>query len=77
MDSGVIAHGQGNSELLKTIQLPKNLKNLSQRLPKAQYDDVLDPVDRKKDLPISGASFNPQEPDADGAAKGMHRNLSL
>ena len=30
---------KGNSELLKTIQLPKNLKNLGQRLPKAQYEE--------------------------------------
>lgn len=27
------------AELMKTIQMPKNLKNLSQRLPKAQYDN--------------------------------------
>ena len=27
------------AELLKTIQLPKNLKNLGQRLPRAQYDN--------------------------------------
>ena len=26
-----------NSDLLKTIQMPKNLKNLGDRLPRAQY----------------------------------------
>ena len=29
----------GNLTLLNTIKLPKNLKLLSDRLPKAQYDD--------------------------------------
>ena len=74
----MIAHGHGNTELLKTIQLPKNLKNLGQRLPKAQYDDVLVPVATKNNLPVSGSSFNPQEPDADGSTqKNLHRNLSV
>ena len=53
------------------------MKNLVQRLPKAQYDDVLDQIEHKNKLPIEAGSFNPQEPDADGAGKNLHRNLSL
>jgi hypothetical protein len=46
--------------------MPKNLKHLMQRLPRAQYDDSdIVNIEQRKDLsPISSGSFNPQEPDA-------------
>ena len=58
---------KSNTELLKTIQLPKNLKNLGQRLPKAQYEDeyLMMTPERKKN---SEHSNNPQEPDADASS---------
>jgi hypothetical protein len=34
-----LTSGINHSQLLSTIRLPKNLKQLTQRLPKSQYDD--------------------------------------
>jgi hypothetical protein len=48
------------AELMKTIQMPKNLKNLSQRLPRAQYDNYeAELMMQNLQSPIS---YNPQEP---------------
>ena len=56
-----------NNELLKTIVLPKNLKNLGHRLPKAKYDDEINIVVKERE----DGSFNPQEPDAEGIFKPL------
>ena len=61
-----------NNELLKTIVLPKNLKNLGHRLPKAKYDDEIRILVKEREED----SFNPQEPDAEGVLK-LQRNISL
>ena len=38
-----------NNELMNTIQMPKNMKNLTKRLPKANYDN--NPlINRKRDV---------------------------
>ena len=59
--------GNSNNELLKTIVLPKNLKNLGHRLPKAKYDDEIRILVKER----ADDSFNPQEPDAEGVLKPL------
>ena len=66
-------------ELLKTIHLPKNLKNLGNRLPKAKYDDEITiSISRSN----SGGFINPQDPEADESGgismkQPLYRNSSL
>jgi len=52
---------ESKAELLKTIQMPKNLKHLMQRLPRAQYDDsdIVNVEQQASKSPNSGSSFNP------------------
>jgi hypothetical protein len=44
----------GNLTLLSTIKLPKNLKLLSDRLPKSKYDQDLQEVSSVKTSPDEG-----------------------